>query len=165
MQSRGIVLVCGVLFSLLAGCAHAPVPMAPAPLTTQDACRQIREFFKTFRSTSDAPEEMSAGCHMHMIADERASDKLDRHLASNGWTRTPAYAKGTVPSEVVYETSVTRCAILKLVDSSSGGGSISGGIGIGGGSHFSTGVGIGLGVGSPAHTQINYKIDCLPRNR
>jgi hypothetical protein len=157
-------LAFGILAGLLWGCrASAPAVIAAPPTSTQDACRQIRDFFKEYHAISDAPEEMSAGCHMNISAGERIGGKLDRHLQAHGWTRDPAYSKGAAPSEAAYATPSTRCTILQLHASGSGGGSVSGGVGIGGGSQFSTGFGIGLGIGSDSATRVNYKIDCTPR--
>jgi hypothetical protein len=150
---------------MLAGCrAHAPTIVATAPRTTQEACQQIRDFFKTtYHATSDASQEMSAGCHMQISASNKASQPLDRHLAAHSWTRDPAYNWDTVPSIVAYATPSTRCSITKLVDPNAGNGTVSGGVGVGGGSYFSTGFGVGIGLGSSSDPRVIYKIDCLPR--
>ncbi len=152
-----------VLFGI--GCAHAPKVVAPPPATTQAACQQIRDHFKKNHATSDAPADMSAGCHMKIGASERMGDSLDRHLQSQGWSRQPAYSNGLVPSEAVYETPSTRCTVLQLHDASSDDAGVSGGIGIGGGSPMSSGFGFGLGLGASRATRITFKIDCLPKDK
>jgi hypothetical protein len=157
-------LVCAIILGMLWGCrAHEPVVASPPPATTQEACQQVRDFFKKFNARSVSPEDMSTGCHMRIASDERPSEPLDRQLQASGWTRTPGYARGAVPSDVSYETPGTRCTILKLAHYSSGG-SLHGGIGVSGGSHSGAGVGVGVGIGSGMEMNIDYKIDCMPKS-
>ncbi len=149
-------MACEILLGLLWGCrAHAPVTVAAPPATTQEACHQIRDFFKKYNATSDAPLEMSAGCHMRINAGDRVGGLLNRHLEANGWKR----------DATSYEIPSTHCTIEKLLDSQSGSGGLGAGIGVSGGSHLSTSFGIGIGIGSHTYPRVDYKIDCLPKKQ
>ncbi len=153
MHTARPFIASGILLGLLSGCrAHAPVSVAAPPATTQEACQQIRDFFKKYNAASDAPIEMSAGCHMRLNAGDRVGGLLNRQLEANGWKH----------DAISYDTPSTHCAIEKL-EAHSGSGGVGVGIGVGGGSHLPTNFGIGIGIGSGQEGRVDYKIDCLPK--
>ncbi len=166
MMMRRIVLW-GIFLSMLVGCrAHSqPKQAAVPPATTQDACRQLYDFFAKHDVPLSAPQDMSSGCRFQIPMTSRLTHALDRQLGDAGWKRNPASNK-EASSKFVWETPVTRCT-FEETEAHAGGSPVHGSIGVSGGTHLGTGFGIGIGIGSfggesPA---LDYKMDCLPKDK
>ena len=92
-----LISIMRVLFFLalsavgLTACAHPrPIPGPGAgvpPQTTAESCAAIREYFALHGHTSVAPADMSAGCHLRIVAEEWRRGWLRRYLAERGWQR------------------------------------------------------------------------------